>query len=201
MIHLSKPKIHTVRPHLTPLRQHTVFKGVQGMHIPGRLAKNRLRTDRRLRGACAALRVRVNRPAPHKTTATTHVPDRMWTSEITYLRTGQCWLHLLCSPRCLLAAVYSAGPSMSTCSPISSSPRSSWRSPRAASGSRRLSCTLTAAVWAVHQRVAGAVRPRAQSDPFSRTHWRVVQKTLPPNHSGRQQKSSSTTDIGAHHHG
>ena len=32
---------------------------------------------------------------------------------------------------------------------------------------------------------AGAVRPRAQSDPFSRAHRRV-EKTLPPNHSERQ---------------
>jgi len=32
---------------------------------------------------------------------------------------------------------------------------------------------------------AGAVRPQAQSDPFSQARWRV-EKTLAPNHSGQQ---------------
>ncbi len=75
------------------------------MHISGKLLKNRLRTYR-----CPA---DPGRPARCREAGVTQdgagglrqVPDRMWTSEITYLRTGQCWLHLLRGPRCLLAAV------------------------------------------------------------------------------------------------
>jgi hypothetical protein len=63
----------------------------------------------------------------------TGVPDRGWTSDISYLRTGQ--------------------------------------------GSTPAPCRRGSP---------------PQSDPFSRAHWGVPGKTLPPNHSGRHQKSSST---------
>ena len=119
----------------------------------------------------------------------TGVLDRVWTSDIAYPRTGQC--------RQYLCAVRDGCSRRSIGWPIDEHTRTDlFESALAMAVSTRGEPAETVMVHAdrgCQYTSAQAVHPRAQSGPFSRAHWRVAEKTLQPNHSGPQEKSSSTT--------
>ena len=90
----------------------------------------------------------------------------VWTSDITNQRTGQCWLYL--------CAIRDGCPRRVIGWTIDEHIRADL-----------VESALAMAIAMCGRAGAGAVRPQAQSDPFSRARW-CVEETPAPNHSGQQ---------------